>query len=272
MSTSTVPPLHLDISGTAKVPFARLVRVELRKMLDTRGGFWLLLVTGILLALTVVLVLIVIGVGDTPWAPSLTVWATQILLLPLSFLLPVFPILSVTSEWGQRTGLTTFVLEANRLKVLAAKLGAVLLLACGTVLLALVLAVIGTPVGAALGDSSPQWDLDWGILGGSLVAQLLFFLMAFALASVLLSTPAAISVFYVMGLIVPMVVYSVLLVVFEWAQDLIPYIDLTTASIPFTNGVWPAGQDWAHLGVATLLWIVVPVAVGARRIMRTEIK
>ena len=31
----------LDLSGTSRVPLARLVGVELRKARDTRAGFWL---------------------------------------------------------------------------------------------------------------------------------------------------------------------------------------------------------------------------------------
>ena len=46
---------------------------------------------------------------------------------PQSFLLPVLGILLVTSEWGQRTTLTTFALEPHRGRVIAAKVVAALL-------------------------------------------------------------------------------------------------------------------------------------------------
>ena len=36
---------RLDITATPSVPFGRLVRVELRKMTDTRAGRWLLGIT-----------------------------------------------------------------------------------------------------------------------------------------------------------------------------------------------------------------------------------
>ncbi len=42
----------LDVAGTPRVPFARLVRTELRKMSDTRAGRWLLGITvGVLVLL-----------------------------------------------------------------------------------------------------------------------------------------------------------------------------------------------------------------------------
>ena len=43
MSTATSAPMTLDVSQTARVPFSRLVSVELRKMFDTRAGQWLLI-------------------------------------------------------------------------------------------------------------------------------------------------------------------------------------------------------------------------------------
>lgn len=265
-------PQTLDLSGTSRVPFSRLVRVELRKMLDTRGGFWLLALTLIFTLLTVALVLLVVGLENSTGAPAIMDWV-QILSLPLSVLLPVFPIIAVTSEWSQRTALVTFSLEPHRVKVLAAKLGAVILLAAGTLVVAAILGVVATPVGASLGGVEPGFDVDGKVLAGTLLAQLLYFLMAFALGTALLSTPGAISAFYVMALLVPLMVYSTLFVLFEWAADLIPWIDIQYASTPFvTTGSDLVGEDWARLLVASTIWIVVPLVFGLNRILRSEVK
>ena len=43
------------------VPFSRLFKVELRKMFDTRAGFWLMISTGILIALTLLITLLVVN-------------------------------------------------------------------------------------------------------------------------------------------------------------------------------------------------------------------
>ena len=49
MSTAT----HVETIDTARpgVPLSRIVKVELRKMFDTRSGFWLMASIGILAAL-----------------------------------------------------------------------------------------------------------------------------------------------------------------------------------------------------------------------------
>jgi ABC-2 type transport system permease protein len=46
--SATAPMQTLDVSGTPRVPFTRLVSVELRKALDTRAGRWF---TGSIIAL-----------------------------------------------------------------------------------------------------------------------------------------------------------------------------------------------------------------------------
>lgn len=269
------PPVRgpvLDVSQTARVPFTRLVRVEWRKMLDTRGGFWLLVITGILLLITVGLVLLVVVLTDEP----LEIGAggfSQILTIPLSLLLPVFPILTVTSEWGQRTGLVTFTLEPNRVRVLLAKAASVALLALATIVVAVALGVVGTILTAALDGISPVWDLDLGVLLLSIVSQLLYFLMAYAFATVFLNTPAAIAVFYVIALLLPLIVYSILYAIFSWAQDLIPWIDIQYAASPFLDpDVDATAIDGFRVLVTVLIWIVTPLVIGTRRVLVSEPK
>ena len=269
-STPASPRLHLDVSATPRTTFGRLVRVETRKMTDTRSGFWLLLITGLLLALTAGLVLLVLALEDGAYL-SASDWG-EVLTIPLSLLLPVFAILTVTSEWSQRTGLVTFSLEPHRLRVMLAKLVSVLLLALGTIVVAMVLGSIGNLVGAQIAGSEVRWNLTAGDLGGLLLVQVLYFLMAFALATLLLSTPGAIAVFYVVALLLPLMVYSILYAVFDWAQDLIPWIDMQFASSPFLGGDSVTGLDVVRLVTAAAIWIVIPMVLGLRRIVRSEPK
>lgn len=277
MSTATSnPPAasepgYIDFSGTPRTSFGRLVKVEFRKMIDTRGGLWLVLSTLILLALVVGIVLLVSALDDNAGAPALMDWV-QILTLPLSLLLPVFPILSITSEWSQRTGLVTFALEPNRGRTIAAKLTAVILLALGTLVVAGILGAIANPIAAALAGDSADWHLDGELLTYTLLIQLTYFLMAFALGTLLLSSIAAISIFYVMGLLVPTMIYSILYAIFSWAQDIIPWIDIQYASAPFVSGMDHGGTEAAQWVVAALLWVALPLVLGVRRIFRTEIK
>jgi ABC-2 type transport system permease protein len=117
MSTATLSA-PLPRQGAATRPgLARLTAVELRKMTDTRAGFWLqLLVAGLTIAL-VALVCIFGEPADRGFG-SLIEAAVQ----PASILLPIIGILLVTSEWSQRTAALTFALVPQRMRVMAAKL------------------------------------------------------------------------------------------------------------------------------------------------------
>ena len=59
MSVATAPTT-LDVSNTPAVPFGRLVRVELRKLADTRAGRWLLISIAALTLLVLIIQLSVV--------------------------------------------------------------------------------------------------------------------------------------------------------------------------------------------------------------------
>jgi ABC-2 type transport system permease protein len=269
----------LDVSSTPKVPFSRTVRVELRKMVDTRAGFWLLLVTGLLLVGITAIVMTVVVVNDI--AIGANGWV-QVMTVPLSLLLPIFAITSVTAEWSQRTGLVSFTLEPHRLKIIAAKLVAVLMLVVVTMVLAAALGAAANVIYASLTDGSVSWNIDGSAFAWTVVSQVLFFLMAFGLAMLILSTPASIAVYYVVSLLLPFMVYSAVYALVSWGPDVLPYVDLNYALAPFLDGGGAAqggpatlevtGESYAQLGVATLIWVVLPMVLGGRRVARAEIK
>jgi sorbitol-specific phosphotransferase system component IIC len=102
---------------------ARLARVELRKMADTRSGFWLQLSVLALMVLTVVVTLIAGHESDFTFRNIL-----GNALVPAGILLPVVGILLVSSEWSQRTALVSFALVPERARpgIAAAAAGVVL--------------------------------------------------------------------------------------------------------------------------------------------------
>jgi hypothetical protein len=96
-----------------RVPLIRVTQVELRKMFDTRSGFWLIAISALLATGGVIL-----------WAAddqlTYSTFATAIR-FPVVIILPLIAILAVTSEWSQRTGLTTFTLIPHRSRIISAR-------------------------------------------------------------------------------------------------------------------------------------------------------
>jgi hypothetical protein len=136
---------------------ARLTAVELRKMVDTRAGFWLQLAVAVL---TVALVVVVCAVGH---ARDQTLREMLSLALqPASVLLPIVGILLVSSEWSQRTAPITFALVPGRSRVVAAKVLASVVLSLVVFVLCLAVAAIGTAVASP--DVAHVWSLPGGLL------------------------------------------------------------------------------------------------------------
>ncbi|HWV26681.1 MAG TPA: hypothetical protein VNZ66_05605 [Aeromicrobium sp.] len=259
------------------IPFGRHVRVELRKMIDTRAGAWLLGITAGLVVLAAAIALIVVMFDDNA---RLTADAlSQIMAGMLSVLLPVIAITAVTGEWGQRTVLTTFALEPHRGRVIGAKYVSVLILALATIVLAVVIGVVCNVLGAAIGGYDVAWNIDVSDLLWTIGMQLAYFTMAFCLGLLFLSTPVAVSVFYVVALLLPFMVYGILYFAFGWARDLIPWLDMQYASVPLITGrdmndnpVDVSALEWIRFVFTLFLWIVLPGGIGLRRALTTEVK
>jgi ABC-2 type transport system permease protein len=254
---STEPATHLALPALPPaIPFSRLLRVEWRKSIDTRAARWLLLVVG-LLSIGLMLIPILNPSGnDQDLSGYLSIAA-----LGVSLLLPVVSILTLTSEWNQRTVLSTFTAEPRRGRVLGAKVGAGVILALLGSVLAYALAFAGLAVSGALGR-----DVSWTQHPGHILGVTLFLLLNVAMAmgfgALIQNTPAAIVAYFAVPTVISMIGLAV-----KGARD---WFD---SSITFT---WILEGSWTgHLGpiaTTTALWVALPLAAGAVRTIRREVK
>lgn len=267
MSTATSPsspttPSTLDVSRTPAVPFGRLVSVELRKALDTRGGRWF---AGSILLLDLVVVLIFAFAapdGGKDFGDVLGVAGAV-----LGYFLPILLILMITSEWSQRTGLTTFTLEPRRGRVVVAKFSAGLLLGVALIGVAALVAALGTVVGGG------AWSVETVVLvNGFVVANVIGILLGFAIGMLLLSSATAIVAYFIYSLVLPIAV-GILGSFQEWFADLAPWVEFNTAQVPLFQGDGvPTGEEVAQLLVSGTIWLVIPFAIGLWRLLRAEPK
>jgi hypothetical protein len=259
MSTmSLTAPIAVDTSGVHTRPgLPRLVAVELRKILDTRAGFWLQVATVALTALVVIVRLASGDAADHTFASVLDVG-----LKPAAVLLPVAGILLVTSEWSQRTGMITFALVPVRSRVVGAKVLASLILAL--VLLCVSVAIVAAGVLIAASGVDGAWT-D----APALVAQSAVYLGAGILTGVgfgmvvLASAPAIVALFAL-----PIAWTAIAsLSLFAGAA---PWLDTRLSLDPLLQGVL-GGAQWAHVATSLVLWMLLPLAVGAWRVTRREV-
>lgn len=247
--------------GDAVVPMSRLLRVELRKLVDTRSGRWLLVVIALLTAAAITITLVAAGADDLTLASFVTAAG-----VPQGLLLPILGILTVTSEWGQRTGLVTFTLEPHRSRVVVAKLLAVVTLGLAALVAALVLAVAGNVLGMAVRDGDGSWALGAFGLRDLLVLQLLGVVQGLAYGMLVMNGAGAIVTYFAIP-----TVWGFLTATVELFRRLGGWIDLNTTQAPLQAHEM-TGDAWARLAVAVLVWIALPLALGWVRLLRRELK
>lgn len=262
----SAPPAVLDVSATERIPFHRLVAVELRKSYDTRAGFWLLAVIALLVLATEVIVLAVTTVQDEAISFGDFIGAAAFM---TSFLLPVLGIMVLTSEWSQRTAMVTFALEPHRPRVIAAKASVGVVLTLLTVAVSIAIGLVCNILYGLI-QGTADWTFGWAGFFGFLVTQTFAMLGGFAFAALLLNTPAAIVVFFVYKWVLPGL-FAIGAALMGWFDAIQPWIDFQTAQTPLYD-MSLNGSEWGHLLVSGFLWLVVPLAVGTWRVLRAEVK
>ncbi|HEU4912907.1 MAG TPA: ABC transporter permease [Actinomycetes bacterium] len=248
-----------------RVPTTRLVAVELRKMFDTRSGFWLMasVVIAAILATTAVIL----------FAPdeelTYETFATAIG-FPMAVTLPMIAILSVTGEWSQRSGLSTFALVPNRARVIAAKAVSAVTVGVVSIPLAFAIGSVGNLVGTAITGTETVWNVS--LTDGLYIVSgnVLGLLVGFMLGVLIRNSAGAIVAYFVYSLLLP-TLFGLLASTQVWFRDLQPWVDITYATNPLFEG-GPVGEQWAHLGSAVTLWLLLPLAVGLMLVMRSEVK
>ena len=251
---------HLDPPRTSRhesgIPFSRLLRVEWGKATDTRAARWLILTiaattTGLMLA---------------PLLATTSIDQTQtgylsFAALALTVLLPVVSILTLTSEWSQRTVLATFTQEPRRARVITAKVSVSLILAAlGSAFAGLITAA--AVLLAELSGRDIASDMSTSKVIGFALFVLLNVLMGVAFGALLHNTAAAIVLFFALP--------AAFTAASAALNSIGQWID------PSRTLGWVLQADWAgHLPqilTVTTIWLTAPLAAGLTRTIRREIK
>ena len=250
-----------------RVPLSRITQVELRKMFDTRSGFWLLASIAIT-ALVATLAVIVFAPND-----ELT-YSTFVSAIgfPMAVLLPLVAILAVTSEWSQRSGLTTFTLIPHRYRIITAKAISSVIVGVVSVLLAFAIGALGNLLNAALTSAPLVWDVSLTEGFYFVFGNVLGLLIGFMLGILIRASAGAVATYFVYSFVLP-TIFLVLATNQSWFKDLQPWVDVTYAQgalFAFEGAL--TGEQWANIAVTGLFWMVIPLAIGLAFVTRAEVK
>ena len=260
-------PEAASVRRTAQpIPATRLVKVELRKMFNTRSGFWMLISIGALSPISAGSLLVLGLNSDVTYQNFVRASG-----FPMSVILPIIAILAVTGEWSQRSGLTTFTLVPSRGRVIGAKAIATLLVGLGAVSVAFAVGALGNVAGSALAGVDTAWDISLSMALQMVLYNLAGMAFGFALGVVLRNSAAAIVGYFVASLVMPGIL-ALLAQVRSWFEDLQPWIDWNYTQVELFEGATNTGEEWAMLGSTTMIWIVIPLVVGLLSLRRSEVK
>ena len=242
-----------------RAPLMRVTQVELRKMLDTRSGFWLIA--------SIAISAVLATAGVILWAPddqlTYSTFATAIR-FPVVVILPLIAILAVTSEWSQRTGLTTFTLVPHRGRVITAKAISSVLIAVAAMVLTFAVGAVGNVLSAAVTGTGLVWDVTLTQSVYYVFGMVLSLMTGFMLGVLIRSSTGAIVAYFVLTFVLP-TIFGLLATSQRWFHDLQPWVDIQFAqSGLFVFDQALTGEQWAQIAVTGVTWLLLPLMIRAR--------
>ena len=242
MTTTTMDPADHAVRAGPRtdftpIPLSRVVRVELRKMLDTRSGFWLIAsiaVTG--------LIATVATIAFAPDADLTYYNFAKAIGYPITVILPMVALLSITSEWSHRSGLTTFTYVPSRGRVVGAKTLSAIIVAIASMLFAFAAGAVANVVGSSIAGTPTVWDLSPGHALTIVLGNLVSLSIGTMLGMLLRSSAGGLVLYFVLGLLVPNL-SALLAASQDWYADPQPWVDLSHAQSYLFEGMH-TGAQW----------------------------
>jgi len=264
VAAGTTLPARVPVRG---IPLLRVTQVELRKMFDTRSGFWL--IASIVITAFLATAGVILFAPDDQLTYATFVSAIQ---FPIAVILPMIAILAVTSEWSQRSGLTTFTLIPHRKRVISAKAISSVAVGVVSVLLAFVIGALGNLAGTGITGTALVWNISVTEFLYFVLGNVLSLLIGFMLGVLIRASAGAIAAYFVYSFLLP-TIFGLLATSVAWFRDLQPWVDVQYAqSALFVLEGTLTGEQWANIAVTGMIWIVIPLAIGLGFVTRVEVK
>jgi hypothetical protein len=248
------------------IPTTRLVTIELRKMFNTRSGFWMLVSIGVLSVIATGAVLVFAPDSEIAYENFAAAIG-----FPMSVILPMIAILGVTSEWSQRSGLTTFTLVPSRGRIIWAKAFATFVVGVVSMAVAFAVGAVGNLLGSTVMGLDTVWDVSLAAAAQIVLGNLVGMAIGFTLGVVLRNSAAAIVGYFVVSLVLPGIL-ALLAQVRSWFADLQPWIDWNFTQVALFANDTDTVREWAMLASTTGIWIALPLVFGLLFLRRSEVK
>ena len=268
MTAATTPLLTGSRSAIAPISFSRVLAYEFRKSVSTRASRWTLAtaIAGTIATAAILYLSLLLTDFDTTqhftWIQLAHSTTDSFLgIAEISkILFSLFLILMVTTDWTNRSIMTTYTLTPRRGWVLSAQLIVALTYIAAFWALHLGLGALV----AGLLSPSQNVDINWSVtlwdVVGLLVGNLGYPMFALAMGIAIMSVPAAIVAWVMLD-----VLMNVFLTISEAGQWSYLIAALRTAATDPNTAT-----NWAHVATSAVLWLAVPAVIGIWRSLRRE--
>ena len=270
MTATIISPDTIEAAPARRIvrpiPTTRLVTIELRKMFNTRSGLWMLVSIGVLSVIATGAVLIFAPDSEIAYENFAAAIG-----FPMSVILPMIAILGVTSEWSQRSGLTTFTLVPSRGRIIGAKAFATFVVGVVSMAVAFAVGAVGNLLGSTIMGLDAVWDVSLAAAAQIVLGNLVGMAIGFTLGVVLRNSAAAIVGYFVVSLVLPGIL-ALLAQVRSWFADVQPWIDWNFTQAALFSDATDTMREWAMLASTTGIWIALPLVIGLLFLRRSEVK
>lgn len=249
MSNSILQSASLHNRRDRHPGFARLVAVELRKLVDTRSS------RAIFAVLAVIAVALVVGlavVGSRQGQPVTFLSLAGSIGLFTALAMPLIGILGMTSDVAHRTTLVYYPLLRGRAGLFWAKVLAAAVLALALQLFVYLLSAVVAAALGGLGTPGPFDGAGQEFFTG-LATCLLSTMFGVALAAAIRRTALAITVVILLSLVGNGLILTVL-------PDASGYLSTITAPAALLGG--PDAPSALEVATSLTLWYVIPLGIG----------
>ena len=128
----------------------------------------------------------------------------------------------------------------------------------------------GNLLGSTLAGVPTTWDMSASDLLYITFANVLGLLTGFTLGVLIRNSAGAIVGYFVYALLLPTVT-NLLAESQEWFRDAQPWVNFQWNQQSLFEGGF-TGQQWVQLAITATAWLILPMAFGVWRVLRSEVK
>jgi ABC-2 type transport system permease protein len=131
---------------------------------------------------------------------------------------------------------------------------------------------LGNAVGTGIAGVDTSWNVSLADFGLIILANVLGMMAGFMLGVVFRNSPGAIVGYFVFSFVLTGVAEA-LSATTEWFARNAAWLDFNTATGRLFEGAdGLTAEAWAQVGVTTLAWVLIPLTIGMRFLLRSEVK